>query len=35
MVLENIGLSSVEQQARTGLAIKLDVATYFRTENVD
>jgi Tfp pilus assembly protein PilO len=35
MVLENIGLSSVEQQMRTGLAVKLDVATYFRTENVD
>jgi hypothetical protein len=35
MVLENIGLSSVEQQLRTGLAVKLDVATYFRTENVD
>ena len=35
MVLENIGLSSVEQQARTGLAVRLDVATYFRTEDVD
>jgi Type II secretion system (T2SS), protein M subtype b len=36
MVLENIGLTSLEQQqARSGLAVKLDVATYFRTEDVD
>jgi uncharacterized protein YecT (DUF1311 family) len=35
MVLENVGLSNVDQQARTGLAVRLDVATYFRTENVD
>jgi uncharacterized protein YecT (DUF1311 family) len=35
MVLENVGLTSLEQQTRTGLAVKLDVATYFRTENVD
>jgi type IV pilus assembly protein PilO len=36
MVLENVGLSSLEQQqTRSGLAVKLDVATYFRTENVD
>jgi uncharacterized protein YecT (DUF1311 family) len=35
MVLENIALSSLEQQTRTGLAVRLDVATYFRTENVD
>jgi Tfp pilus assembly protein PilO len=35
MVLENIALSGVEEQARTGLAVRLDVATYFRTENVD
>jgi uncharacterized protein YecT (DUF1311 family) len=35
MVLENIALSGLEQQARTGLAVRLDVATYFRTENVD
>jgi type IV pilus assembly protein PilO len=35
MVLENVGLSSVEQQTRTGLAVKLDVATYFRTDNAD
>lgn len=34
MVLENVALTG-EQQARTGLAVKLDVATYFRTENVD
>ena len=34
MVLENIALSSLEQQTRGGLAVKLDVATYFRTENV-
>ena len=35
MVLENIALSSLEQQTRTGLGVRLDVATYFRTENVD
>ncbi len=35
MVLENIGLSSAEQQARTGLAVKLDVATYYQSANVD
>jgi len=35
MVLENVGLSNLDQQARAGLAVKLDVATYFRTENVD
>lgn len=35
MVLENIALSSAEQQARASLAVKLDVATYFRTENVE
>jgi uncharacterized protein YecT (DUF1311 family) len=35
MVLENVGLTNLDQQARAGLAVKLDVATYFRTENVD
>jgi hypothetical protein len=36
MVLENIGLTSLEQQqARSGLAVKLDVANYFRTDDVD
>ncbi|NUR54053.1 MAG: hypothetical protein HOQ29_06380 [Acidobacteria bacterium] len=35
MVLENIGLSSAEQQARSGLAVKLDVATYYHVANVD
>jgi hypothetical protein len=35
MVLENVGLSNLEQQARTTLAVRLDVATYFRMENVD
>jgi uncharacterized protein YecT (DUF1311 family) len=35
MVLENVALTSLEQQTRTGLAVKLDVATYFRTENVN
>jgi hypothetical protein len=34
MVLENVALSGLEQ-ARTGLAVRLDVATYFRTDNAD
>ena len=34
IVLENIGLSSTEQQNARGVAMTLDIATYFRTRNV-
>jgi hypothetical protein len=33
IVLENIGLSSTEQQNARGVAMTLDIATYFRTRN--
>ncbi len=35
MVLENITLSSNQQETRGALAVKLDVATYFRSEDVN